>query len=573
MPRWSVKEKWYYVSVTFCTGVSFLLLYIFREADDNRLTSWKWAFEEVEITWFLLAVVSGILIISALLNSPVTRLRPALFLFLSSFAMSALFWKVPEVIVDTSRYFTQAKHLEIYGIPYFITQWGKNINAWTDLPLVPFIYGVIFKYLGESRAFIQVFTSLIFSMTVVLTYLTGRTLWDEETGFIAGTLLWGIPYIFSQTPLMLVDVPTMFFLTCSLYSFIKALQRGGGWSFFAAISIVCAVFSKYSSWMMLSVLGVVFPVFLMRNREALPRATQPGPRDCMSRGLLVALIAGVLIALFIYYKYDVISGQIAFLREYQAPGLRRWGESFASTFLFQTHPFITIAALLAVYEALRKKDWKFLIIAWLMLLIVLFQIRRARYVMVIFPMVTLMASCGLQKIKPPGIRRFIVSCSVAVSLAVALFAYVPFLQSISLANLKKAGSFLDSIETEKVEVYTVPSAASAVNPSIAVPLLDLYTQKHIHYHPDENFSLPADRVETSPLRFTWEYKNPAYYISDKEVTAGNPALAIISNHDMKVLPKGIEERLIGYEKIEEFDTTSGRFRYSPVVSIYLRRRS
>ncbi len=507
-----------------------------------------------------------------LLNSPITRQRPSTFLFFISFAISAIFWKVPEVIVDTSRYFTQTNLLVIYVIGYFISQWGNGINAWTDLPLVPLLYGLIFKLFGEARAFIQVFTSFIFSMTVVFTYLIGRTLWDEKTGFFAGALLWGIPYIFSQTPLMLVDVPTMFFVTLSIYTFIKALQKGGVWIVAASIAIFCTVFAKYSSWMMLSVLGVIFLVFL---KQAGVRGQGPDneTRNYIYRGGWVAIAAGVLIGIVILFKYDIISGQIEFLREYQAPGLRRWGESFVSTFLFQIHPFITIAALYSIYEAFRKKDFKFLIISWLVLLIVLLQIRRSRYVLVVFPMLTLMASYGLQKIKKTEVRRYVVSCIVSVSLAVAMFAYLPFLQAMSMVNLKKAGEFLNSIDTEKIDVFTVPSTKSAVNSSVAVPILDLYTEKDIRYRYDYNSSLPLESIETSPLRFTWEYKNPEYYMRANEAPMENSAIVVIFNRDVKVLPEHIEEKIKGYNKVRTFDTATGLFRYSPVVAIYLPDKS
>jgi 4-amino-4-deoxy-L-arabinose transferase-like glycosyltransferase len=87
---------------------------------------------------------------------------------------------------------------------------------------------------------------------VGITYLTGRALWDRETGMYAAFMLPGIPYIFSQTPLMLVDVPTMFFLTLSVYTFIRAIENGGKWIVFTSLAVFSAILSKYSSWMMLS---------------------------------------------------------------------------------------------------------------------------------------------------------------------------------------------------------------------------------------------------------------------------------------------------------------------------------
>ena len=555
------KKKSHVLLITLLTLNAFMLLFILRNADDNRLTSWQWVFADVELTWFIPLIALGIIITYALLSSPVSRQRPLLFLFLISFAVGTIFWKIPEVIVDTSRYFTQAKHLEIYGIKYFISGWGKNINAWTDLPLVPFLYGLIFKFFGETRAFIQVFTTLAFSLTVVFTYLIGKTLGDEETGFFAGTLLLGIPYIFSQTPLMLVDVPTMFFLTLSIYTFIMAMEKGGAWPAFSSIAIFCTLFSKYSTWIMLSVLPVIFLVHLKN----------PGGRHnkaVIFRCVLAALIAAVFTGIIFIFKSEVILRQIDFLREYQAPGLRRWGESFVSTFLFQVHPFITIAAIYSVYEAFRKKDLKFLIIFWLLFLIVLFQVRRSRYVMVIFPMLALMASYGLQKIKTPEIRRYIASCIVGVSLVVAIFAYLPFLQRMSLVNCKDAGRFLDSVHAEKIEVFTIPSAKSAVNPSIAVPILDLFTDADILYRQDKEFSLPFEKIEKSPLRFTWEYKNPAYYIKDDK-DSGKDAIVIISNRTNKLLPNRIKRKIKGYKKTGVFNTSTGIFRYSPVVTIYM----
>jgi hypothetical protein len=572
MPESLSAKKWHVIFGSTCTLSAFLLLFFFRHADDNRLTSWKWVFADIGIIWFIPLILLGIIITYFLLNSPVTRQQPALFLFLSSFAICALFWKVPEVIVDASRYFTQAKHLELYGIRYFISQWGSNINAWTDLPLVPFMYGLIFKLFGESRAFIQVFTSFLFSMTVVLTYFVGRTLWDEDTGLIAGSLLWGIPYIFSQTPLMLVDIPTMFFLTLSIYSCIQAMRNGGVWIAASAVSFFCAFYSKYSAWMMLTVLGVVFLVCLKQKSGVESQESGgwsgPGIRNCINRGIFTVLIAAVLVGIALYFKYDVISDQIAFLREYQAPGLRRWGESFISTFLFQVHPFITVAAVYAIYAAFKNKDIRFLIVFWLLLLIVVFQIRRSRYVMIIFPMLTLMAAYGLQHIGNLKLRKYIVSCMIGSSLVVAAFAYLPFLQTMSMVNFRDAGRFLNSAGEEIIYVYAVPSEESAVNPATGIPVLDLFTEKKIIYYHDEEFSLPFEEIETSPLRFTWEYENPEYYKADQKDSFDYRTVVVISNRGEEQLPQRIISKLKGYEVRRTFEETTHRFRYSPVVTVY-----
>ncbi len=551
-----------FILVTLLTFCVFFLLFVFRYADDNRLTSWRWAFAHVNPAEFIPLIFAGIFIVYGLLRFPFTGRNPAPFLFVSSFAASSAFWGSPETIVDVSRYFTQAKHLEMYGARYFLTEWGRTINAWTDLPLVPFLYGVIFRVFGEARVYIQIFTGLLFAGTTVLTYLTGRRLWDKHTGFFAGLMLLGIPYIFSQTPLMLVDVPTMFFLSLSVYAFIRALDTGGPWIAASSAAVSCAVFSKYSTWMMLSVLAVVFIVCLRRG-------TGGTARVCTGRAVVAAVLAAVLAGIPALLKFDVILDQIRFLREYQVPGLKRWGESFVSTFLFQVHPFITAAGLYSVYAAFKKRDPRFPVAGWLVFLVVLLQIRRSRYVLVVFPMLTLMASFGLQAVRDMELRKYIVSCIVASSLVTAVFAYLPLLQEMAPVNLKNAGRFLNSADVEKAVVFTLPSGDTAVNQAVSVPVLDLFTDKAVYYDYDPALSPPPEKTETSPLRFTWEYRNPRYYYAGEASAGENAAVAVISNGIPRSMPGRIERRLNGYRKAAVFSVSTGLFGYRPVVTVYL----
>lgn len=270
-----LKKIDYILITSLLTLLTYSILFVFRSLDDNTLTSWDWVFNNVDAVKIYVILILGIIIAyvfskvsfeNGQLKSPLPRVgealasqflsfierNPAMALFLFSFLIVVPFWKEPEVIVDASRYFTQAKHLKVYGIGYFLKEWGTSLPAWTDLPLIPFLYGLIFKFLGESRIYIQIFTTFLFSMTIVLTFLIGKTLWDEDVGFLGGILLLGIPYLFVQVPLMLVDIPTMFFLTLSIFTTIKALNEGSIKSIvLSSFSISLTFFSKYSTWLML----------------------------------------------------------------------------------------------------------------------------------------------------------------------------------------------------------------------------------------------------------------------------------------------------------------------------------
>jgi hypothetical protein len=120
-----------------------------------------------------------------------------------------------------------------------------------------------------------------------------------------------------------------------------------------------------------------------------------------------------------------------------------------------------------------------------------------------------------------------------------------------------------------VVVYTVPSSESVVNPAVGVPIIDLFTDKKISYQYDESHEMPFEKIEKSPLRFTWAYENPDYYENNNADSLFNSAIAIISNMPPGKLPDHIKEKLKGRKEAGIFKTSTGIFRYSPVVTVYL----
>jgi hypothetical protein len=563
--RSDLKTTPYFLIISFFTLATPVILFSLRFLDDNRLTQWRWVFTNVNAFRIFLLLIPVIIIAYGLSRVSFFDHSPV-FLFLFSFMIAAVFWSEPEVIVDTSRYFTQAKYLELYGVKYFFNEWGVNIPAWTDLPLIPFLYGIIFKLFGEHRVYIQAFTTLLFSLSIVFTYLIGRTLWDEDTGFYAGLLMLGAPYLFVQIPFMMVDVPTMFFLTLSIFTFLMALEYGGaGWIISSAIAIFLVFFCKYSTWPMLSVLCVILLVYLRKDW-----------RVPLFRSSVIALLAGLFISVVILLKFDFFLGQIKFLFSYQMPGLRRWGETFASTFLFQIHPFITVAALYSLYVAFRKRDLKYMIVSYLILLVVLFQIRRIRYVIPLLPMLTLMASYGLRNIRAREVRKFIVFCIIGSTLVLAVSVYLPFLQKYSMVNLREAGKYLNSLDIRDVEVFTLKQRKSFVNPAVAVPILDLFTDRKLlyNYKVNKRFgrSIPAKRLKKSSLRFTWLYRNPVYYRSGLKKPGLAGAVIVISQRVGQRLPGYVRKRVRDYRLTRVFSTSTGVFRYRTIVTVYERKR-
>lgn len=540
------------------TLTALFVLYIFRVYDDNRLTSWQWVFANNEVFMTGLILLVG-LVLSWWLTGIRLSLKEALvFLLIASFAISAALWSLPEIIVDASRYFLQAKSLGVNGPAYFINEWGYGIAAWTDLPLVPFIYGLVFRFVGEYRIAIQVVTTLFFCGTVLLTFLIGRELWDEVTGLYAGALLLGMPYLLIQVPLMLVDVPTMFFLSLAVYTMLIAVKTGTvSWLVMAMISIVLALLSKYSTWLMLSVLPVI----------AISCRTGSWAKLC--RRMSFIFIGVVLFfTILLVWKYDFIARQVALLMTYQLPGLARWQESHLSTFLYQVHPFITLAALYSIYLAWRKRDVRYLVVIWMVLLVLLLEIKRIRYALIVFPMLALMAAYALRQISDSRIRNFVVLGIIVSSATVTLYGYSSFLNMTSANNIKQAGEYLNKIKPPTVEVILLPQTKSSINPTVSVPLLDLFTNKNLVYW-EESDLIPEpeqQHLSTSSLRFSWEYKLANYYETSYEKAI--KAIVIISDGATQALPAVVTERLNGFQIKQRFSQYEGIYRYSTIVEVY-----
>jgi 4-amino-4-deoxy-L-arabinose transferase-like glycosyltransferase len=394
---------------------------------------------------------------------------------------------------------------------------------------------------------------------VVLTYLIGKSLWSRDLGLTAGILLLGMPYLLAQVPLMMVDVAAMFFLTLAVLATIKAVARGGPLlCITAAVAITLAMLAKYSNWLMLSVV----PIIVLAHARS-------GWAVVFSRMVAVATGVLLLMGVFLYAKSDVVAGQISLLHSFQMPALGRWGESLFSTFFFQIHPFITIAAILSVYLAVKKKDVKYVIIGWMLLIVMVLELRRIRYMLVLLPMLALMAAYGLETIKRVEYRKFIAANAAVTAALIVALGYLPFFQGTSANNIKQAGEYLDSIHAGTTEVHVLPQTTSSVNPAVAVPMLDLFTDQQLIYHADADTAHARQTIAELPWRWTWEVDS-AGYLPPAGTAATASTVVVIQSEAGQPVPDYLVERIDGYHLQKEFAATSRVFRFRTIVRIYQR---
>jgi hypothetical protein len=540
------------------TLLVFPLQYICRSLDMSTLTSWRWVFgDHGPVTVYLLLFLSVIAALP-LSAADLPEKYPAIFLFLLSVFSCLPFINSPEYLLDSARYFLQANYLAKHGVTEFFRQWGKEITPWTDLPLVPLIYGILFKLFGASKLVIVFFNVLLFGFIPILTYWIGRLLWDRTTGFFAGLLILASPYLLTQVPLMLVDVHTMFFLLLAVCTFMYSLERNGFlWLPGASLAITLALFCKYSTWPLLGVLVII----------ALIRIDTTRPGTVMKRSLAVVFLTGMLLGVIFIWKGALIIEQINFLRTYQLAGLKKWQEGYAAAFFFQSHPYITLAALVGFYRAATNLDKKILIMAWFGGLVFFLELKRLRYLLPLLPFLTLTAAYGLQIITQARIRRYIAYCGVLSSLVISIWAYKPFLANTSMSNLQQAGRFLNTLQSEAVEVFCLPQVHSFGNTSIAVPILDLYTDKIIYQQQEWNTEEGFRRAQNVSLRFTWELKQPVYYRDKKYVDRKLP-LVIISAQPIDKIPPQLADKYPAVRLARKFSNTSSIFRYQTFVTVF-----
>jgi len=136
-----------------------------------------------------------------------------------------------------------------------------------------------------------------------------------------------------------------------------------------------------------------------------------------------------------------------------------------------------------------------------------------------------------------------------------------------MSNLKNAGIFLNTLQTDAVEVYCLPQAHSLGNTSVAVPILDLYTDKKIYQIQTWNSEEGYRRAQNGSLRFTWELTQPTYYRDRKYADLQLPVV-VISSEPITNMPEQLTEKYPSSRLIRKFTNSSKVFRYQTFVAVF-----
>jgi len=197
---------------------------------------------------------------------------------------------------------------------------------------------------------------------------------------------------------------------------------------------------------------------------------------------------------------------------------------------------LAAAALAALWRAWRERDRGALVAAALPLALFALGARRSRYLIPVFPMIALLAARGLDAL-PGRARRFAALAAVGFSLVTVFAVYLPFLAWVNTANLQAAGRFLDEHGAGTAEVTALPAPGVAINPEVAVPLLDYHTAARIVVRSPARQPPPPEELEASSFRFTWEQRLPPWYRDGAPAHTGAAQVLIAGDPDAEIPPE------------------------------------
>ena len=117
------------------------------------------------------------------------------------------------------------------------------------------------------------------------------------------------------------------------------------------------------------------------------------------------------------------------------------------------------------------------------------------------------------------------------SLVTVFAVFLPFLKWVNTANLQAAGRFLDEHGVVEAEVTVLPAPGVAINPEVAVPLLDYHTAARIVVRAPTPSRPHQEELRASSFRFTWEQPLPAWYRESPPARSGLAQVLITGHPD------------------------------------------
>ena len=156
---------------------------------------------------------------------------------------------------DEGRYSEISREMAASGD--FVTPRLNGLKYFEKPPLQYWATAVSFKLFGESEFTARLYTALCGLGCILLVAYTGKRIFDEETGMLAGLVMLSAPYFVAMDEIVTLDMGLTFWMTLAVSSLMisqhaltDATRRR--WMWLAWAGMAAAVLSK-------GLIGIVFP--------------------------------------------------------------------------------------------------------------------------------------------------------------------------------------------------------------------------------------------------------------------------------------------------------------------------
>jgi 4-amino-4-deoxy-L-arabinose transferase-like glycosyltransferase len=387
------------------------------------------------------------------------------------FFISGGFWNWGQIGLNLNPHFFHYPALTFYlnflvqVIHYLI---GHVMGLFPDLQT--------FKQVSETAPTSFVISARLISVifdigTISIIYILGKECAGKTAALIAAAFTATNPLLIEQSHLINVDTPLTFFSMLSLLFIYRMYNNTvGKWYLFAGIGIGLAAASKYNGALLILVLVAAH---LLRS-DSINHAI----RSLKSIHLLIAIIASLVVFIFcnpyIFTSFDEFNRDFSFEESHMSTG-HLGIDPTLSTFEFYVlnsipsrlgWGLLIIVAISIVYFIYQRKKARLLLLIFPFLylaVIISWQMRADRYLLPVVPPLLLIGSIGLREIAETTIGSIKTSqlikmvsfnaCRVTIGI---VLAFVLFFEPVSaLLRYHQSLEFPDTrmIAKEWIKTY------------------------------------------------------------------------------------------------------------------------
>jgi len=156
---------------------------------------------------------------------------------------------------DEGRYSEISREMAATGD--FVTPRLNGLKYFEKPPLQYWATAVVFTAFGENEFTARLYTALCGIGCILLIAYTGKRVFDEETGLLAGAVMLSTPFFMAMTGIVTLDMGLNFWMTLAVCAFLISQHVATDpsrrkWLWLAWAAMAAAVLSK-------GLIGIVFP--------------------------------------------------------------------------------------------------------------------------------------------------------------------------------------------------------------------------------------------------------------------------------------------------------------------------